>query len=98
MRIWAYNAGTQAWAEEDVLAGHKDWVRDVAWTSNVSLPRAYLAMASQDQTILVWRTKDTPGVPWVKTVLDPAAVAPDALRLAPGIWGWTRYWLAQRLR
>lgn len=74
VRIWAYNDATRGWVEEDVLTGHTDWVRDVAWAPNVGLPRAYLATASQDRTVLVW-TKDAPGAPWVKTALDPAAAS-----------------------
>ena len=64
-----------------MLAGNTDWVRDVAWAPNVGLPRAYLATASQDRTVLVW-TKDAPGAPWVKTALDPAAAG--AAAAAPG--------------
>ncbi|KAI5123014.1 hypothetical protein M0805_007635 [Coniferiporia weirii] len=77
VRIWGYNAATQAWAEEDVLAGHTDWVRDVAWAPNIGLPRSYLATASQDRTVLIW-TKDNVGAAWVKTALDPASASVTA--------------------
>ena len=55
-----------------MLAGHTDWVRDVAWAPNIGLPRSYIATASQDKTVLIW-TKDAPGAPWAKTALDPSA-------------------------
>jgi protein transport protein SEC13 len=77
VKIWAYADDTQAWAAEEVLEGHADWVRDVAWAPHIGLPRAYLATASQDKTVLVW-TKDAPGAPWVRTALDPSAGAPGA--------------------
>ena len=73
VKIWAFREDTQAWAEEDVLEGHSDWVRDVAWAPSIGLPRSYIATASQDKTVLVW-TKDAPGAPWVKTALDPSAL------------------------
>lgn len=71
VRIWAYRDDAQSWVEEDVLDGHKDWVRDVAWAPSIGLPRAYIATASQDRTVLVW-TRDGPGASWARTPLDPA--------------------------
>ena len=47
VRIWGFRDDTQAWVEEDVLEGHTDWVRDVAWAPNIGLPRSYIATASQ---------------------------------------------------
>ncbi|EIN04438.1 protein transporter SEC13 [Punctularia strigosozonata HHB-11173 SS5] len=77
VKIWGYREDTQSWIEEEVLEGHTDWVRDVAWAPNIGLPRSYIATASQDKTVLIW-TKDTPTSPWQKTALDPsAAVAPS---------------------
>ncbi|EKM51423.1 uncharacterized protein PHACADRAFT_263541 [Phanerochaete carnosa HHB-10118-sp] len=72
VKIWAFREDTQAWVEEDVLEGHTDWVRDVAWAPNIGLPRSYIATASQDKTVLIW-TKDTPTASWTKTALDPSA-------------------------
>lgn len=45
MKIWGYKDDT--WVEEEVLEGHTDWVRDVAWAPNIGLPRSYIATASQ---------------------------------------------------
>ncbi|KAI0791245.1 protein transporter SEC13 [Abortiporus biennis] len=74
VKIWGYRDDSQTWVEEEVLEGHSDWVRDVAWAPNIGLPRSYIATASQDKTVLIW-TKDTPTSPWVKTALDPSASA-----------------------
>ncbi|KAF8127346.1 WD40-repeat-containing domain protein [Mycena galopus ATCC 62051] len=54
VRIWGYREDQQAWVEEDVLEGHTDWVRDVAWAPSVGLTRSYIATASQDRTVLCW--------------------------------------------
>lgn len=84
VKIWAYSEETQTWTEEDVLEGHTDWVRDVAWAPNIGLPRSYIATASQDKTVLIW-TKDTPTSPWTKTALDPTSISPTgAPPAAPG--------------
>lgn len=47
VKIWGFRDDTQAWIEEEVLEGHTDWVRDVAWAPNIGLPRSYIATASQ---------------------------------------------------
>ncbi|KAH9927664.1 protein transporter SEC13 [Fomitopsis serialis] len=84
VKIWGYRDDTQEWFEAEVLEGHTDWVRDVAWAPNIGLPRSYIATASQDKTVLIW-TKDTPTSPWVKTALDPssASVSPTSGVPAP---------------
>ncbi|KAF9004643.1 vesicle budding-like protein [Cyathus striatus] len=69
VKIWGYNPEQQAWVEEEVLEGHTDWVRDIAWAPNIGLPRSYIATASQDKTVLIW-TKDGPGQPWNKMQLE----------------------------
>jgi len=71
VKIWGYREDSQSWVEEEVLEGHTDWVRDVAWAPNIGIPRSYIATASQDKTVLIW-TKDTPTSPWVKAALDPS--------------------------
>lgn len=48
------SAEANAYVEEAVLDGHTDWVRDVAWSPNIGLPRSYVATASQDKTVLIW--------------------------------------------
>ncbi|KAJ7209511.1 WD40-repeat-containing domain protein [Mycena pura] len=72
VRIWGYREDQQAWVEEEILEGHTDWVRDVAWAPSVGLARSYIATASQDRTVCVW-VKDAPNGQWVRSVLDPAS-------------------------
>ena len=47
VKIWGFQEDTQTWSEEEILDGHTDWVRDVAWAPNIGLPRSYIATASQ---------------------------------------------------
>lgn len=47
VKIWGLREDSQQWVEEEVLEGHTDWVRDVAWAPNIGLPRSYIATASQ---------------------------------------------------
>jgi WD40 repeat protein len=35
------------WVEEEVLQGHTDWVRDVAFAPSIGMPKTYLASGSQ---------------------------------------------------
>jgi len=84
VKIWGFREDTQAWAEQEILDGHTDWVRDVAWAPNIGLPRTYIATASQDKTVLIW-TKDSPQAPWTKTALDPSPnSSAGSLNATPG--------------
>ena len=47
VRLWSFNQDTQDWAQDEVLEGHVDWVRDVAWAPNVGTEKMYLASCSQ---------------------------------------------------
>ena len=47
IRIWGFDDEGKKWAEEEVIKGHEDWVRDVAWAPNSGLPGNYIASASQ---------------------------------------------------
>jgi hypothetical protein len=35
------------WIEEEILQGHTDWVRDVAYAPSIGMSKTYLASASQ---------------------------------------------------
>lgn len=70
VKIWGFREDNQTWVEEEVLKGHVDWVRDVAWAPNIGLPRSYIATASQDRTVIIW-SKNTPNAPWTQTFLNP---------------------------
>ncbi|KAG7695957.1 hypothetical protein KL911_003217 [Ogataea haglerorum] len=69
VKIWKFDPQVNNYVEEAVLAGHTDWVRDVAWSSSL-LSKSYIASASQDRTVLIW-TNDTVGgtSPWKKQLL-----------------------------
>ncbi|CAO3639670.1 unnamed protein product [Cunninghamella echinulata] len=69
IKIWGWRDDTKSWQEEEVLDGHSDWVRDVAWAPNVGLPKNYIASCSQDKTVLIW-TQSTPGSKWTKKSLN----------------------------
>lgn len=56
-RIWVFDPAIGNYIEEARLAGHTDWVRDVAWSSSV-LVRSYIATAAQDRTVLIWSQDD----------------------------------------
>lgn len=65
-RIWVFDPAIGNYIEEARLAGHTDWVRDVAWSSSV-LVRSYIATAAQDRTVLIW-SQDENGL-WQKQPL-----------------------------
>ncbi|QRV81011.1 transporter protein Sec13 [Ceratobasidium sp. AG-Ba] len=76
VKIWGFREDNQTWVEEEVLKGHVDWVRDVAWAPNIGLPRSYIATASQDRTVIIW-SKANPNSPWTQTFLNPGTSAGD---------------------
>ena len=41
------SSGRDTWIEEEILQGHSDWVRDVAYAPSMGMPKTYLASASQ---------------------------------------------------
>lgn len=67
VKIWV-NKNSNEWIENDLLSGHTDWVRDVAWSPSI-LNKSYIATASQDRTVLIW-TKDDHSNIWKKQLLN----------------------------
>jgi len=51
--IWQFGTDKK-WTKEATLAGHTDWVRDVAWAPNVGLPYSTVASCSQDGRVAIW--------------------------------------------
>lgn len=47
VKIWVFDEEAKKWTEEEVIRGHEDWVRDVAWAPNIGLPGMHIASASQ---------------------------------------------------
>merc|ERR1711881_41952 len=54
VRIWRYDDRIESWIPEDVLEGHKDWIRDVAWAPNIGLPEEQIASCSTDKRVIIW--------------------------------------------
>lgn len=57
VKLWDFSAETGSWSPGQILTGHTDWVRDVAWSPTV-LSKSYIASASQDKTVRVWTSSD----------------------------------------
>lgn len=72
VKLWEWSAETGGWTNTQILPGHTDWVRDVAWSPTV-LSKSYIASASQDKTVRIWTSSDLRD--WKSTVLNVDAVA-----------------------
>jgi len=73
IKLWQLNPSQNEWKqEEEVLAGHTDWVRDVAWAPNVGLPYSTIASCSQDGTVQIWSQTDA-NSKWMRTQLPPVS-------------------------
>ncbi|KAF2260825.1 WD40 repeat-like protein [Lojkania enalia] len=72
VKLWEWNTEQNAYVNTQILPGHTDWVRDVAWSPTV-LSKSYIASASQDKTVRIWTSSDLQT--WKSTVLNVDAVA-----------------------
>ncbi|KAI9295955.1 WD40 repeat-like protein [Neoconidiobolus thromboides FSU 785] len=69
VKIWTWKEDLLIWKEEEeVLDGHTDWVRDIAWAPSIGFNQNILASCSQDKTVLIW-TQNGSNNKWNKTVL-----------------------------
>jgi protein transport protein SEC13 len=57
VKLWEFSVETGSWQNTQILPGHTDWVRDVAWSPTV-LSKSYIASASQDKTVRIWTSSD----------------------------------------
>jgi protein transport protein SEC13 len=57
VKLWEYVPETNSYNNTQILAGHTDWVRDVAWSPTV-LSKSYIASGSQDKTVRIWTSSD----------------------------------------
>jgi protein transport protein SEC13 len=74
LKIWVWDPATNGYKmEREPLAGHSDWVRDVAWSPTV-LQKSYIASASQDQTVRIWTSDPSNPSQWTSKVLPFDAV------------------------
>ena len=75
LKIWAFDPSSPNGykLEREPLAGHTDWVRDVAWSPTV-LQKSYIASASQDRTVRIWTSDPSNAAQWNSKVLNFDAV------------------------
>ncbi|EQC36043.1 hypothetical protein SDRG_06780 [Saprolegnia diclina VS20] len=57
-KVWGFTTARQ-WHVLAELVGHKDIIHDVCWAPNLGRSGHYLATASKDRTIRIWRMKLT---------------------------------------
>lgn len=57
VKLWEYAPETNTYNNIQILPGHTDWVRDVAWSPTV-LSKSYIASASQDKNVRIWTSSD----------------------------------------
>jgi len=65
---WTQDTATDAGSEDDAVAQHTDWVRDVAWAPSLLPNQNMVASCSEDRTVLIWK-QSGPGEAWKPTVL-----------------------------
>ncbi|EON99769.1 putative protein transport protein sec13 protein [Phaeoacremonium minimum UCRPA7] len=70
LKLWVFDPTTNSYKpEREPLAGHTDWVRDVAWSPTV-LQKSYIASASQDKTVRIWTSDPASPGQWHTKVLN----------------------------
>jgi protein transport protein SEC13 len=70
LKMWVYDPAANSYKQErEPLAGHTDWVRDVAWSPTV-LQKSYIASASQDKTVRIWTSDAANPQQWTVKVLQ----------------------------
>ena len=53
VKVWTFV--DNSFKETEVLTGHTDWVRDVAWCNNIGMMTDTIASCSEDQTVRIWK-------------------------------------------
>ncbi|KAF2771766.1 putative nuclear pore complex subunit [Teratosphaeria nubilosa] len=79
VKLWTFNGTAGSFDNTATLAGHSDWVRDVAW-SPTPLSKQYIASASQDHTVKVWT------LPAGKDINDASAWQCETLDFEVVVW------------
>ena len=79
VKLWQHNPTTSSYDNICTLAGHSDWVRDVAW-SPTPLSKSYIASASQDHTVRIWTC------PAGKDITDASSWQSETLDFEVVVW------------
>ena len=62
IRLWSLQGenGADGWVEDRLLGngGHRDWVRDVAWSPGGSVGSDLIASCGEDGQVLLWTRAD----------------------------------------
>jgi len=66
--VWRHSEAGGWQQDGPALAGHGDWVRDVAWAPNLGLPASTLVSGGQDGRVFIWAER--PGGGWERTLLQ----------------------------
>ena len=56
------------WEKEKELAGHSNWVRDVAWAPDTGFTTSTIASCSHDGAVIIWQCKDLTSGEWEQKV------------------------------
>ena len=57
------------WEKEKELAGHSDWVRDVAWAPSLGASESMIASCSQDKKVIIWTRDAAAAGEWARKEL-----------------------------
>lgn len=62
IKVWKCDETSGNWVlDGKPLQGHREMVRDVAWAPSIGLPRAIIASAGQDKSVIVWSQEEDGG-------------------------------------
>jgi len=64
VKIWKFNDMKGTWEKEKELAGHSNWVRDVAWAPDTGFTTSTIASCSHDGAVIIWQCKDLTSGEW----------------------------------
>ncbi|CAD5221213.1 unnamed protein product [Bursaphelenchus okinawaensis] len=68
VKVWR-EVSEDKWELDTELAGHTDWVRDVAWAPVESHNHFTIASCGSDGMVIIWRTDNIGAKTWKRTVL-----------------------------
>jgi len=57
VKIWEYNESYRRWLHVETLSGHTNSIHDVCWAPIVGRSYHYIATASKDQLVKIWKTE-----------------------------------------